>query len=294
MIRRVIAAVVAIILAAVAALLVLNYAAQADDRALADMETDNVYVAAGPIPEGTGAEQLAALVETKAVPRQFQVEGRITDLDDLDGRVAVADIAVGEQLRVGRFATPDELRARGEFALPEEAENLHQVTIPLENPRALGGSIAPGDLVGVFGSFEVKTDGKYGVDEDGNVVRVTAPSDGEDSDASSDESGDSSEGDTVDMTDLLLHKVLVVRVEGGYVAPPPAAQEGEEEVSPEEAGPADVINVTLALGAEDAGRVVFAQEFGTVWLSLEPEGADDEETPTIIVSVPDRARNVLE
>ena len=59
-------------------------------------------------------------------------------------------------------------------------------------------------------------------------------------------------------------------------------------------GPADVLNVTLALEAEDAARVVFAKEFGTVWLSLEPDGASDEETPTIIISVPERARNVLE
>ena len=46
---------------------------------------------------------------------------------------------------------------------------------------------------------------------------------------------------------------------------------------------ADTIHVTLALPAEDAARVIYAKEYGRVWLTLEPEGADDEDTRTIVV-----------
>lgn len=292
MIRRVIAALSAIILAAVAVVLVVNYANGADARALEGMETDNIYVALEPIAEGTSADSLKREIETRAVPRQFQVNGAVTDLDDLEGLVAISDIAVGEQLKRAGFGTPEEVRASGDFVLPEEAKDMHQLTIPLENPRALGGSIAPGDTVGVFGSFEIQTDGKYVLDPDGNVVPSTDfedQSQDENGDSSNDGESDDSESDQVDLTDLLLHKALVVRVEGGFVAPPSTQEEGDEA-----AGPADVIHVTLALEAEDAGRVVYAMEYGKVWLTLEPESASDDEPRTIVITVPSKARNVLE
>ncbi|MGD8200775.1 Flp pilus assembly protein CpaB [Ornithinimicrobium sp. W1679] len=274
----------AVVLAAVGVLLVVSYANRADERALEGLETDDVYVATAEIPEGTSAEQLDDLVETRAVPRDFQEPGAVTDLASLENRVAGSRIGAGEQLQERHFATPDELRSRGEFELPEEAQDLHQVTIPLENPRALGGSIAPGDTVGVFGSFTVQSDAEYALDDEGNVLRI--PDDGEAGD------GGDAEGEGVgdfSITDLLLQKALVVRVEGGYVAAP---TNDDEEA--EDAGPADTIHVTLALEAEEAGQVIYAVEFGTVWMTLQPEGSDEDDPRTIVLTVPERARNVVE
>lgn len=286
MLRRVLAALAAVILAAIGVLLVVNYAQRADERALEGMQTEDVYVAVADIPEGTPSAQLTDFVEAQAIPTQFQVPGRITDLADLEGRVAQTQIGSGEQLQSRHFATPEQLRSRGDFELPEDAQDLHQLTIPLANPRALGGSIAAGDTVGVFGSFELDVEGSYAVDEDGNVIRVT-----EDETQADGAEGEET-GDQFDLTDLLLHKVLVVRVEGGYVAPAPGL--GADDDEPSDQGAADTIHVTLALEAEDAARVVFAMEFGSLWLSLEPEGASDEDTPSIVISVPDQARNVIE
>lgn len=267
MARRVIAAVAALILAGVGIVLVLAYASNADERAMADMETVDVLVATGPIAEGTRADQLTGLVEVRAVPRNFLTSGTVDELEDLEGRLLTTPLAAGEQLQAARFSTPEELRAQNEFELPEEAEDLHQVTVPLANPRALGGNIAPGDTVGVFVSIEPKGE--------------DAPS----------------------MTHLTLHKVLVVRVEGGYVEAPPVASPDDEDAEPgegatggpeEEQAAADTVLVTLALEAPDAERLVFGMEWGQVWLSYEPEDADENGTQVVVVTIPDDARDVYE
>jgi pilus assembly protein CpaB len=262
MIRRVIAAVAALLLASVGVFLVITYADKAEVRALENLETVEVLVATDAIAEGTSAEQLTGLVEVKEVPRSFLASGTVDDLEDLEGRLLTADLAAGEQLRQARFATPEELRARDEFELPEEAQDLHQVTVPLEKPRALGGNIAPGDTVGVFISVEPAD--KY----EGEVPPGML-------------------GGKPSMTHLELHKVLVVRVEGGYVAPPEASDEDADAPDGnEEAVAADIVNVTLALEAPDAEQLVFGMEYGKVWLSYEPEDASEEGTRIVMILMP--------
>ena len=39
--------------------------------------------------------------------------------------------------------------------------------------------------------------------------------------------------------------------------------------------------VTLAVVSRDAEQIVFGQEHGTLWLSLEPEGADTSDTQVL-------------
>jgi pilus assembly protein CpaB len=283
-IRRVIAAVVAIVLAAVGFVLVLNYASRADERAVAGMETDQVLVAVDTIPQGTSAEELTDLVETRAVPRQFQVGGPVTNLDDLAGQVAVSDLAAGEQLQQARFATPEQLRGRSDYELPEEAQDLHQITVPLNTARALGGNIAAGDTVGVFISLKAEFNRNLYVDENGNVQ--FAPT-------GSDESDDSAQSSnvTLSLTKLVLEKVLVTRVQGGFV---PSSAPSTDEEGESDSGPADEILVTLALAGGQAEQLVYGMEFGTVWLSYEPESAQEDDDDVKVVQLPDRVGDVLE
>jgi pilus assembly protein CpaB len=280
LLKRIIAAVAAIVLAVVAAVLVMGYASRADERALADMETVEVLVTKEQIPKGTPAEQLGDLVEFRNVPVQFLVDGAADDLNDLKG-LAHSELAGGEQITTADFITEEALRAEGDFDLPEDAKDLHQVTVPLDNPRALGGNIAPGDTVGVFISIEASNADPEDVVER-NAEQGSSETDGTGSEEDA--------ADSVSMTHLALHKVLVVRVEGGYVAPPAAGEGSAEEVK----GPEDVIHVTLALDAHDAETLVFGMEWGTVWLSLEPEDASEEGTEVVVVTIPNQWRDVYE
>lgn len=75
-------------------------------------------------------------------------------------------------------------------------------------------------------------------------------------------------------THAVLHGVLVTQVQGAP-APVDAAAQADPDVDPAgSAAPTASLLVTLALPARDAERVVFGAEHGTLWLSLEPAGAD--------------------
>lgn len=75
-------------------------------------------------------------------------------------------------------------------------------------------------------------------------------------------------------THLLFHKMLVTSVQGidapaeeGTAVPPPV--------------PGGAVLVTIAANAPDAEKIVFAAEFGTLWLSKESEGASEEGTGVV-------------
>ncbi len=80
-------------------------------------------------------------------------------------------------------------------------------------------------------------------------------------------------------THAVLHDVLVTQVQG---APAPAAAEGDPETaSAGAAAPSASLMITLAVSAAQAEAVVFGIEHGTLWLSLEPDGADVSGTDVI-------------
>ena len=70
--------------------------------------------------------------------------------------------------------------------------------------------------------------------------------------------------DTIKTTSTLLHRALVSRIQGITLSEEPG---GDVQAS-------DGVQVTLAVSARDVQRVVFAAEFGTLWLSLEQETTD--------------------
>jgi len=93
--------------------------------------------------------------------------------------------------------------------------------------------------------------------------------------------------DGTGQTSAVLHRVLVTQVQGAPAAP---TAEGEAEEA-SSSSPVTSLMVTLALNAHDAETVVFGQEHGTLWLSLESEGVDTSGTRvldpgTIYVGVP--------
>jgi len=274
--RRIIAAFVGVVLAIIGAFLVMNYAASADERAAADLATEPVVVALEEIPVGTPVAEFGDRVQVQQIPGSAVVDGAVRDLADIDSLVLTTATVPGEQLTRSRLVTEAELRARGEAELPEELANHHQVTVLLDKARALGGDIAPGDRVGVFMSYTIDTEKDEQSPSEEDVSQNGDPI--------------AAGGSQVDLTDLTLHKVPVVKVEGAFV--PPAVRPGEEEESSGSAE--DRIFVTFAVEPDDAAKLIFAAEWGSIWLSLEPEGASDDDVPSVIISLPSRGQDVLE
>jgi pilus assembly protein CpaB len=132
------------------------------------------------------------------------------------------------------------------FALPadldpgnqiEVPEGLQEVTVSLEPQRAVGGQIAPGDSVGLFASFAP------------DVLPYN--------------------------TKLILHKLLVTNVQVEQLPVQPVEGETEEASGPDLA-PTGNLLVTLAVDVDQAERTVFSAEHGTIWLSAEPEAANED------------------
>jgi pilus assembly protein CpaB len=233
--RRVIATLVALVLAGTGAVLLLGYVGHADSRAMAGMRIVNVLVVTAPIAEGTTGESLGRLVTSKALPVTAVANGALSSVASLTGQVATTDLQPGEQLLASRFVDPATLAKANELQIPP---GMQQLTISLPLQRALGGFIAPGMTVGMFLSL---------------AAEGTAPPE----------------------THLMLHRLLVTKVEGGKTAPPTQADKAA-------ATPADTVLVTVAVNAHDAERVVYGAEHGTLWLSLEP--ADAVTTGTRVVT----------
>ncbi|NNU27251.1 Flp pilus assembly protein CpaB [Isoptericola sediminis] len=237
--RRIIAAVVAALLALAGGVLTYSYAAGADSRAMADLEPTVVLTVVETVPEGTPADGLTLeedVVSTE-VPAGAVVPGAVGDLADLEGLVATADLLPGEQVVAERFVAPEDLD--GSVEVPQ---GFHTLSLQLTTERVVGGAVQPGDTVGVFVSMESEGDGE----EDG--------------------------GDSSSSTHLVFHKVLVTDVRGGIQQQ--RTEDGEEtETAPEKA-----IMVTVALSPPDAEKFVFAAEYADIWLSLEPEEAKEGAT----------------
>jgi pilus assembly protein CpaB len=232
--RRVIAAAIGVVLAAAGTLALTTYVRGAESRALAGEQVVPVLIVREAVAQGTPVEALGNRVEETQVPAKVRADGTVDSLDGLEGRVAAVDLVPGEQVLAQRFVDPQAL-VEGQVEVPE---GLLQVTVKLDSERALGGALRAGDLVGVIASL---TDfGGTGEEESGGPA-----------------------------SHLILHKVLVSRVQGGATteedggALTPTPSTGE-------------LLITLAVGPGAAERVVFAAEHGSLWLTSQPDNARED------------------
>jgi pilus assembly protein CpaB len=194
------------------------------------------------VVRSTIAEGTAAADIEGAVERT-QVPGRLL------AEGAVTDLDDLEGLVTDTALHPGEQVVTARFVTPAVARQgdvpagMLQVTLELDPERALGGQIRAGDTVAVLVSF-----GDHPLDP-------------------------------TDMTHLELHKVLVTKVQispnAEGVPDVPGDGEDTNEVA---AAPTESLYVTLALDASSVEQVVFAGEFGMVWLASEPLDAPEDGT----------------
>lgn len=178
--RRILAAVAAILLAAAGAWVVITYVGSADARAQAGEELAPVLVVTAEVPTGTPAADLGGSVELQQVPARLVADGALADLSAVSGLSTTAELLPGELLQFARFGDPSALRADGSMPAPD---GLVEVSATLETQRAAGGSLTPGDRVGVTlssqqtGGTELSSWSTFAVLHDVLVTRVTAPAD---------------------------------------------------------------------------------------------------------------------
>jgi pilus assembly protein CpaB len=236
--RRIIAASVAIVVAVVSGVLLLSYVTSADQRAMAGMRTEKVLVITTAVPKGTDGDQLSNHVALRTMPAKTVVPGALTTTSGLGGKVAITDLEPGEQVLASRFADPAAQQAAGDVHIPK---GFSEVSVQLDAQRAAGNNLAAGDHVGVVISL----------------------------------------GNSVDngRTHLAMHQVLVTRVQGVTAQQAEqAAKADQKDGTATQPAPQNGLMVTLAVSAEDVEEVVFAGEYGHIWLSLENKDSNNNGT----------------
>lgn len=215
---------------------------------MAGTETSEVLVVQKAVPAGTPASELGDAVAVKPLPKSTLTEGTVTDLADLGTKVTAVSLVPGEQLLTSRMVDADAFLGPSRVAVPD---GMQEISIKLPIERVVGGKITAGDTVGVFISL---------LENSTNGAGDTAPQ---------------SAG-----TQLTFHKVLVTAAQfsNGSAAQPDTAQGDTSEGAMGSANskPSDgTYLITVARNSVDAARLVYAVEFGKIYLSKEPAAATE-------------------
>lgn len=246
---KVLILIVALVLGATAAVLAARYLTEARSTIESESEPIEVLVAQEDIPRGVSAEELLAndLIVLEKVPRRFVASGAISSEAALEGRVLADPLSAGEQVTDGRFELPS--TAGLAYSIPGE---LLAVSIPVDEVQGVSGLVKPGDHVALFVTFDSYEGANGGpitklLIKDTKVLAAGAILRAEQTDAAEQDAG----GAVLDTT-----------------------RDDTNEAS------LNAITLTLALSADDAEQVVFAEEIGTVWAALLPAtGSELPDTP---------------
>lgn len=251
---RLLGGIAALVVAIIGTVLLITYVQNADQRAMAGTETSEVFVVQKAIPAGTPASALGDSVAMKPLPKSTLTEGTVTDLADLGSKVTAVSLVPGEQLLSSRMVDADAFLGPSRVAVPD---GMQEITIKLPIERVVGGEITAGDTVGVFISLQ---------------------------EASTNRAGDTATQSAG--TQLTFHKVLVTAAQfsNGSAAQPDAAKDGQTAgaLSSGTSKQSDgTYLITLARNSVDAERLVYAVEFGKIYLSKEPAKATEGNTVVV-------------
>lgn len=145
---RVLAILIAVVLALVATAALVVYVNGADRRAIAEQDPVIVLVAKQTIKAGTSGEdaETAKQIVQRTVPRKSAVAGAFRSVSQLEGKFAAVDIVAGEQLLPSRWVGAEEVEGRGLLPIPDDYQAL---SIGLDVTRQVAGFVTPGDNVGM-------------------------------------------------------------------------------------------------------------------------------------------------
>jgi pilus assembly protein CpaB len=233
--RRVLAVVVAVLLAVGGAALVVNYVRNADARAIAENQPTKVFVAAKLIPAGTtlkDAQRTDLVVETRVAAAALPT-GALQEIGpDNNALLALSDVQPGEYLLSARFGvTPV-----GEKAIEVPAGML-AMSVELSDPARVGQFVTPGSHIAIYATHGIKA-------------------------MTDDEQAKAFNELDVKGTSALLPDVQVIAMGNNPLAAPKKA-EGEEA---QNSTPGFL--VTVAVTPEDAPRLVHAIAAYTLYAGL--------------------------
>lgn len=269
--RRIIGIVAATILALIGTVALVTYVRSVTDDAVADETLVEVYVVDKFVPKGAEPDTIRSAVSIEQVPARLKQEGALTDLEQVGEQVAASDLQPGDQLLAARLAAKE--------LVTEDVTDKVQISALLEAQRAVGGALKKGDLVGVYISFDPFDGAEAGQDPDAETAEPTDPQ------STEPQSTDAQSMRTPNTSRLEFRNVLVTNVQTTSAPVTRGDGDGDDEPTVVQVSGTQYV-VTIALSPEQSERFVFAAEFGTVWLSLDPATvADDGTRPVTLANV---------
>ena len=240
-----------ILIGAIAGFALLNYVNGVEQDIQSEQARVEVWVVSQDIAAGTTAAdvQNTSRLELRSVETQFRPANAVTDLSQIQGRVAVNNLAANQILVTGMFDDPEAI----ETTFSDLLEN-DQIAFTIEMPalRAVGGKVEPGDFVDIIvqSSFTAPA-----VDDTGGAFDVF----------------DNSAQDSVYQTParFLYRGVRIVGINDDFVG-----QAVPEEAVPGQA-PAETgsLQLTFAL-PPDAAQKILSIPTGSLFLALLPDDFD--------------------
>lgn len=152
--RRILAILVAVLLAVGGGALVMTYARNADARAIAEQSPVKVFVAQQLIPAGTtlkDAQRLEMVAETSVAAKALPVGALATIDADNNALLALSDVQPGEFLLEARFGTTPV----GAKAI-EVPSGMLAVSVQLSDPARVGKFVTPGSHIAIYQSYQIK------------------------------------------------------------------------------------------------------------------------------------------
>lgn len=265
--KRLIGVALAALLAVIGTIAILAYVNDADDRARADVDLVEVFVIEDRVRAGSDEATVRGAIGTAEVIADTVVDGVLTDLTQLDGKVAAVDLVPGEQVLLSRLIDAASY-SDGRSRLTSVPEGLHEVTVSLDPERIVGGQVVPGDTVGVVATFGPTS---LGLDYDSYATTEELLTALEAfAEIPKDVPG-------VEVTHFILNKVLVTRVQVEELP----VERTDADGNPIDDGaivPTGNLLITLALDSEGVQELVFSMEKGSVWMTYEgPEVPDHDD-----------------
>jgi pilus assembly protein CpaB len=169
--KRVVAAVLAVILAAAGIGALVVYTQDAQERAFRGTQTVSVLRVTEKVPAGTKAGDLDSKIERVTLPRAAVPDDAVKSVAELGDKVTVAALVPGEVLVGARF---DASLKESRSTTIDVPKGLQELTLELNSARVLGGALLPGDRVGVVASYDLQKVSNFAV----NKVLVLAVSGG--------------------------------------------------------------------------------------------------------------------
>jgi pilus assembly protein CpaB len=253
--RRIVAVVVALLLAIVGTTAVFSYVKRADARAVEGQEPVKVFIATKLIPKGTKAKDALSkgLMEAQPIPRRAVPNSAMSAVSPtIASQVANSDILAGEVVLSSRFV--QELPQTDGMTIPK---GMLAVSLELKDPARVAGLLQVGSQIAVFDTYNLLDPTKPGIPAGDHI---------------------SDNHDAIRETRLLLEKVQVLAIGTNTAAPQPSPSPSSDSAKKDDTPSA---LVTVAVTQAEAEKLIHGIQTGTLYFALLSDTSKSEPGPGV-------------